>query len=286
MNLSEKATAASSNSEDSIAIDLEETQEQTTKNDLMRQQQIINRENRYLEVIVDKLMSRGPPQSSLGNPGPLGLAGFAMTTFLLSTWNTGLLSANTANIVLPVALWYGGIAQLLAGMWEFASNNTFGAVAFSSYGGFWLSFATMEQFWSPKGAVSTHDVNMAVGMFLLAWTIFTFYMMIGSFRMSISLALVFVLLEFAFIFLTAGAFSGNKHVTAAGGWFGILCAAAAWYASSATVINTTYGIQLLPLGVMGPLKARPTLIETVKEKLIRRRSSSSAAEGTGEAHSV
>jgi succinate-acetate transporter protein len=93
-------------------------------------------EIRYLEMIVDKLVSRGPPKSSLGNPGPLGLAGFALTTFMLSAWNTGLLSPATVNIVLPVALWYGGIAQMLAGMWEFAVNNTFGAVAFTSYGAF------------------------------------------------------------------------------------------------------------------------------------------------------
>ena len=222
-----------------------------------------NQENRYLEMIVDKLVSRGPPSSSLGNPGPLGLAGFAATTFMLSAWNTGLLPSTTAAIVLPVALWYGGIAQLLAGMWEFAANNTFGAVAFTSYGAFWLSFATVEQFWKPTGA-SPHDMNVALGMYLLVWTIFTLYMMIASFRMSVSLAVVFVLLEIAFILLTAGAYSGNTRVKAAGGWFGLFCAGAAWYASSAIVINSTYGFQLLPVGVIGPFKAKPELKEKVK----------------------
>lgn len=222
------------------------------------------KESRLLEILVDKLMDRGPPRSSLGNPGPLGLGAFAFTTFLLSSWNTGLLSAATSNIVLPVALWYGGIAQILAGMWEFGVNNTFGAVAFTSYGSFWLSFATIEQFWVPAAGASARDSRLALGMYLLAWTIFTFYMMIGSFRMSVSLALVFVLLEITFILLTAGAYSGHKGVHNAGGWFGILCAAAAWYASAATVINTTYGIQLLPLGVIGPVVHKPKLFTKMR----------------------
>ena len=221
-------------------------------------------EHHYMEQILEKILSRGPPQSSLGNPGPLGLAAFALTTFLLSCWNTGLLSKSTANIVLPVALWYGGIAQVLAGMWEFATNNTFGAVAFTSYGGFWLSFATMEQFWTPTGNASERDIHLAVGMFLLAWTIFTFYMTIGSFRMSVSLAIVFVPLEITFVLLTIGAYSGNRTVTAVGGWFGILTAAAAWYASSAILINNTYGVHLLPVGVIGPLAKKPKLPEIFK----------------------
>jgi succinate-acetate transporter protein len=201
------------------------------------------------------------------------LAGFALTTFMLSAWNTGLLSPATANIVLPVALWYGGIAQMLAGMWEFAVNNTFGAVAFTSYGAFWLSFSTIQEFWAPKGTVSTHDVNMAVGMFLLAWTLFTFYMMIGSFRMSVALIAVFVPLELAFILLTAGAFSGNKRVTAAGGWFGIFTAATAWYSSCAVLVNTTYGIQLFPIGMIGPFKKDLKLYHTLLTKIKRKTSS-------------
>ena len=159
---------------------------------------------------------------------------------------------------------------MLAGMWEFLVNNTFGAVAFTSYGGFWLSFATMEQFWKPTGIVSEHDIHLAVGMYLLAWTIFTFYMTIGSFRMSVSLAIVFVLLEVTFILLTIGAYSANTTVTAVGGWFGLLTAGAAWYASSAILINNTYGVQLLPVGVIGPLAKKPMILENLK--VWRRRS--------------
>lgn len=121
---------------DNIGIDLDKT------SDYHPQQQ--HQETRRLEGIVDRIVRRrGPPTSSLGNPGPVGLAAFAATTFMLSCWNAGLLVSTTENVVLPMALWYGGIAQLLAGMWEFAANNTFGATAFTSYGAFWLSFATL-----------------------------------------------------------------------------------------------------------------------------------------------
>jgi succinate-acetate transporter protein len=225
-----------------------------------------NKDHQYhlLELLVDKIMNRGPPKSSLGNPGPLGLAAFAMTTFMLSCWNTGLLNVGTIKIVLPVALWYGGIAQLLAGMWEFVSNNTFGAVAFTSYGAFWLSFATIEEFWTPTNA-SVTDVNIALGIYLLSWTIFTFYMMIGSFRMSLSLVFVFLLLELTFILLTVGAWSGVRGITAAGGWIGIVTAVTAWYASMAVVINQTYGTQLLPVGVIGPMKREPLFISKLRD---------------------
>lgn len=127
-----------------------------------------------LETIVDRIVRRaGPPTSSLGNPGPLGLAAFAATTFMLSCWNAQLLVSTTSNVVLPMALWYGGIAQLLAGMWEFAANNTFGATAFTSYGAFWLSYATLVEFWGPTGYAAAKDVDAALGMYLMAWTIFT-----------------------------------------------------------------------------------------------------------------
>ncbi|KAL0488983.1 6 TM domain-containing transmembrane protein [Acrasis kona] len=253
------AAATYSNPEDDVKINI------TAESPLVL-------EHRYLNTIVEKL-SRGSPSSTLGNPGPLGLAGFAMTTFLLSCWNTGLLSAGTAKIVLPVALWYGGIAQLLAGMWELAASNTFGALAFTSYGAFWLSYATIEQFWVPAQGVTEQDIGIAVGMYLLAWTIFTLYMMVGTFRMSVSLMLVFIFLEIAFILLTAGSFSGNSKVTAAGGWFGILTAFFAWYASAAVVINTTYGVQLLPIGVVGPIKRDPNLMvraKSLKDSFFRR----------------
>jgi len=226
-----------------------------------------------LESIVDRIVSRaGPPKSALGNPGPLGLAAFAATTFMLSTYNAGLLVSTTENIVLPMALWYGGAIQVAAGLWEYATNNTFGATAFCSYGAFWLSFATLSKFWAPTGYASTQDINSAVGIYLLSWTIFTAYMFIGSLRMSYSLVMVFGLLEITFALLTAGHF--NLHPTdatnliKAGGWFGLFTAFAAWYASAAVVINGSFGCQLLPVGVLGPLNSNMSYLpRAVKRRL-------------------
>jgi len=226
-----------------------------------------------LENIVDRIVNRaGPPKSSLGNPGPLGLAAFAATTFVLSTYNAGLLVSTTENVVLPIAFWYGGIVQVLAGLWEYAANNTFGATAFCSYGAFWLSFATLSEFWAPTGYASTQDINSAVGIYLLPWTIFTAYMFLGSLRMSGSLVAVFGLLEITFALLTAGHFALNPsdatNLIKAGGWFGIFTAFAAWYASAAVVINGTFGAQLLPVGVLGPLHPNMTYLpKVVKRKL-------------------
>src|SRR4051812_41196858 len=117
---------------------------------------------------------------SIADPGPLGLAAFALTTFVLSAVNAGWIHKGTEPIVFGLALTYGGLAQLLAGMWEFKKGNTFGATAFTSYGAFWLSFWAFVTFYAPK--VPKADVAQAVGIFLLAWGIFTLYMWVASFR--------------------------------------------------------------------------------------------------------
>jgi len=236
-----------------------------------------------LENIVDRIIHRaGPAKSSLGNPGPLGLAAFAATTFVLSCYNAGLLVSTTENVVLPLALWYGGISQFAAGMWEYTANNTFGATAFCSYGAFWLSFATLVEFWAPTGYASAQDISSAVGIYLLAWTIFTAFMFVGSLRMSYSLIAVFGLLEITFALLTAGKFNLHPtdalNLTKAGGWFGIFTAFAAWYAAAAVVINGTYGIQLLPVGVLGPLTIESRYLPG---PIKRRMTSSSIAPPTG-----
>src|SRR5437764_8255079 len=122
--------------------------------------------------------SRPGPSWLPADPGPLGLAGFAMTTFVLSMFNADLVSKAGEPIVLGLALAYGGLAQLLAGMWEFRTGNTFGAVAFSSFGAFWISFWAFVTFFEPK--IPTADVGHAVGLYLIAWGIFTTYMFIAS----------------------------------------------------------------------------------------------------------
>ncbi|MDA8261398.1 MAG: acetate uptake transporter [Actinomycetota bacterium] len=178
---------------------------------------------------------------TVADPGPLGLAGFALTTFVLSLVNSGIINGGDLNVVLPIALMYGGIAQLLAGMWEFKRNNTFGAVAFTSYGAFWLSFYFLATKFL-KGAPSD-----AVAVFLLAWTIFTLYMMIGSFGTNGAIAAIFVVLEVTFIFLTWGAFANSAGITKVGGYLGILTAILAWYGSMAVVVNSTFGKTVFPV---------------------------------------
>jgi len=189
-----------------------------------------------------------PPPSGLGNPGPLGLGGFALTTFILSCFNAGvLIDEKLEGVVLPLALFYGGLAQFVAGLFEFKIPNTFGATAFCSYGAFWMSFAGYVHFIVPTlPADSAHN---ATGLFLLCWTIFTLYMTVASFRVSWAVFAVFLPLEITFILLTAGAFANYPHATWAGGWFGILTAFCAWYASAAVSINSTWGRTLLPIGV-------------------------------------
>jgi len=181
----------------------------------------------------------------IADPGPLGLAGFALTTFCLSVFNAGLIgNAKLEAVVLPLALFYGGLAQLLAGMWEFKKANTFGATAFASYGAFWLAFAGYVKFVAP--GLPAADAHTATGLFLLAWAIFTTYMTLASFRVSGAVAAVFVALTATFWFLTAGAFGTSKGLTHIGGYLGIITAALAWYASFATVTNTTWKRTVLP----------------------------------------
>jgi succinate-acetate transporter protein len=181
--------------------------------------------------------------AGFADPGPLGLAAFAATTFFLSTVNAGLLPASVEGGVLGLALFYGGVAQLLAGMWEFVKGNTFGALAFSSYGGFWLSF------WYLLGHLpdaSANDLNKALGTYLLAWTIFTGYMFLASIRTSGVIMAVFLFLFLTFLFLTIGKYADSTGIGKVGGWLGLVTAAAAWYGSFAGVFNSTAKRAVMP----------------------------------------
>jgi uncharacterized protein len=193
--------------------------------------------------------TRGQDARTLGgwvpaDPAPLGLAGFAMTTFVLSMFNANLVSAAGEPVVLGLALAYGGLAQLLAGMWEFRTGNTFGAVAFSSYGAFWISFWALVTFFAPK--IPAADAGHAIGLYLWAWAIFTTYMFVASLRTTGAVALVFFLLSVTFILLAIGASGGHETVTHWGGYVGIADAAAAWYASFAAVVNHTFRRTIMP----------------------------------------
>jgi succinate-acetate transporter protein len=183
----------------------------------------------------------------VADPGPLGLAGFAMTTFCLSSANANLWHGAGVAAALSLAFFYGGIAQLLAGMMEFIRKNTFAAVAFTSYGAFWLALYALANFQKALGP------NGSAGVFLLGWTIFTFYMMIAAAKVNTAVLIVFVLLFITFVFLTWGnwgSFAPAAHETMVkiGGWTGLATALAAWYASAAGVINGTAGKVMLPVG--------------------------------------
>lgn len=186
---------------------------------------------------------------AIADPGALGLAAFALTTFVLSVFNAGWLDAKLMPVVLPLAFFYGGIVQVAAGMWEFRRNNTFAATVFSSYGAFWISFAAFAKFVAPQ--LPAADANQAAGIFLLAWTIFTVFAAIAVLRTNKALITTFAFLIPTFVLLTAGAFASSASLTKAGGWFGVATALLAWYASAAVLVNTTHGRTVLPLGPVG-----------------------------------
>ncbi len=187
------------------------------------------------------------------DPGPLGLAGFAMTTFVLSMYNADLINAGGLLVVLSLAFAYGGLVQLLAGMWEFRTGNTFGAVAFSSYGAFWISYFILVRLVIVPKLIAPNAIDNAVAVYLYAWGIFTAYMFIASLRTTGAVALVFLLLTITFFILAIGnaSLSGSTATTNGtiklGGWFGLATAVAAWYASFAAVTNSTWGRVVLPV---------------------------------------
>ncbi|MGK4579321.1 acetate uptake transporter [Kitasatospora sp. HPMI-4] len=186
------------------------------------------------------------PAPTTGDPGPLGLAAFAMTTFVLSWFNAGLINDAVGYVVLPLAFFYGGIVQVLAGMWEFRRGNTFAATAFGSFGAFWLAY------WGYVGGVVPQlmqepELYQATGLFLLAWTVFTVYMTMAALRTNGAVLGVFVTLSLTFLFLTIGAFAQSLTWTRVGGWTGLVTALVAWYASFAMVANSTWKRTVLPV---------------------------------------
>lgn len=196
----------------------------------------------------------------VADPAPLGLAAFALTTFLLSGHNASFIPD---GVWIGAALFYGGLAQLLAGMWEFRNRNVFGATAFSSYGGFWLalgSFVTLvvvsHNF---AGVLKGSDLNNALAWFLIAFAIFNTYMMFWATRVSWAVLGVFVSLEITEILLAIGflrlAHGESDYWLHAGGWAGIVTAGFAWYASAAGVVNGMSPRAVLPVGrpLWGPL---------------------------------
>lgn len=188
-------------------------------------------------------------ESAVANPAPLGLCAFALTTFVLSCTNAGfLVPATGAGVVAGLALFYGGLAQLLAGMWEFRAGNTFGGTAFSSYGGFWMAFGViLIPATGVANAIPASVVHQALGVFLLGWTIFTAMMLIGSLRTNLALVALFAFLTLTFLALTIAELGGGAPFQQIGGWLGIITALIAWYTALAGVLSSSKSMFTLPV---------------------------------------
>ena len=187
------------------------------------------------------------PGAHIADPAPLGLAAFALTTFFLSFVNAGWVPASVEPVVFGLALAYGGAAQFAAGLWEFAKGNTFGATAFTSYGAFWLSFWWLTAHLADY-KIPAADTGKGIGLYLIAWGIFTAYMTVAATRVSGAVLAVFVLLTITFFLLGIGDWSGTAGLTKTGGYVGVLTALAAWYASFAGVTAFTFKRPLVPTG--------------------------------------
>lgn len=185
------------------------------------------------------------PGAHIADPAPLGLAAFALTTFVLSCVNAGFVPATVEPVVFGLALAYGGLGQFAAGLWEFAKGNTFGATAFVSYGSFWISFWWLTGH-SGLDKVPAGDVGKGVGLYLLAWGIFTAYMTVAATRVNGAVLAVFALLTLTFLVLAWGEFATSTGIHKVGGYLGLLTALAAWYASFAGVTKFAFGRDLLP----------------------------------------
>ncbi|CAH2352666.1 accumulation of dyads protein 2 [[Candida] railenensis] len=182
-----------------------------------------------------------PPKHNFANPAPLGLSAFALTTFVLSLINCEARGVTIPNIVVGLAFFYGGMAQLVAGMFEIAVGNTFGGAALSSYGGFWGSWAAIQvKSFGIAAAYEGHDEELAyaVGIFLIGWFIFTFFLMLLTLKSTVAFFSIFFFLSITFLLLAIAEFQGSVPVKKAAGVFGLLTAFAAWYNAYAGIANS------------------------------------------------
>jgi uncharacterized protein len=181
----------------------------------------------------------------LSNPAPLGLMGFGMTTVLLNFHNAGFYPLDT--MILAMGLFYGGVAQIIAGIMEFKKGNTFGTTAFTSYGAFWLTLVFLLvlpniNWWTTKQS------EFSFGLYLFMWGLFTLYMFIGTLNLNKALQTIFGSLTVLFFLLAIQHWSGNAAIGKIAGYEGILCGFSAIYAAMAQVLNEVYGRVIFPLG--------------------------------------
>lgn len=182
-------------------------------------------------------------QDTTANPAPLGLLGFGMTTILLNLHNVGFFALD--GMILAMGIFYGGIAQIIAGIMEWRKNNTFGTTAFTSYGLFWLTLVGLLVL--PKLGWAEPAAPVAMGYYLFMWGIFTAVMFIGTLRLNGALQFVFASLTILFLLLAIGDWTGSATIKTIAGWEGVICGASAIYTGLAQVLNELYGREWLPL---------------------------------------
>ncbi len=179
------------------------------------------------------------------NPAPLGLMGFGATTVLLNLHNAGIITAASLGMIFAMGLFYGGIAQVIAGLLEFRKNNTFGTLAFTSYGLFWISLVALLLF--PKMGLADPVDNVSMAFYLGVWGLFTAYMFVGTLKKNRALQVVFGTLTLLFFLLAIGDYTKIAEIKTLAGYEGILCGLSAVYLACAEVLNETYGRSVLPV---------------------------------------
>mgnify|MGYP001454508389 FL=1 len=185
-------------------------------------------------------------ESKLSNPAPLGLMGFGMTTVLLNIHNAGFFPVSA--MILAMGLFYGGVAQVIAGILEFKKGNTFGTTAFTSYGLFWITLVGLWIFPDMGWAKGAATEVAYMGWYLFMWGLFTFFMWIGTFNKNKVLQFIFLSLWILFFLLAIRDWTGSALIGTIAGWEGIVCGASAIYLAMAEVINETRGKEILPIG--------------------------------------
>jgi succinate-acetate transporter protein len=189
------------------------------------------------------------PDSNIApaNPAALGLVGFGLTTVLLSLINAGILPKGGEGVVIPLALAYGGLIQIIAGLFEFQVKNTFGMTAFLSYGAFWWWFALLLLFAGNK-LIDISAAGPTIGVALMLWGVLTLYLWVSTFKLSRILFAIFLTLWVTFFLLGLGAALGMPMLGKLGGYLGLVCGSLAMYGSFAIVTNATFGREVLPVG--------------------------------------
>jgi uncharacterized protein len=187
-------------------------------------------------------------KDTTANPAPLGLFGFGMTTILLNLHNAGFYELNA--MILGMGIFFGGIAQIIAGIQEWKKNNTFGATAFTAYGTFWLTLVALILIPKTSFGASLKADELSMGFYLFIWGLFTLFMFVGTLKLNRALQTIFLSLTILFFLLAIRDFSGNKMIGTIAGYEGIFCGLSAFYAGAAQVLNEVYGKVVMPLGIL------------------------------------